>query len=226
MPSAFALATRVGISDVACNTENCVCTCRCVKGLSFVSITPPGVDFLAPLAIDAWTSVSRCAKLASASIGASYSTSSEEMPGAVAWIFCVINPKKQRAVAATSYAASWASPNPSPKSFWCNSVRVGHLNLPPFPPGSAQNWVEMSLVSSSAMPSKGMTSAPRRYSEPTTWMSNPILWPTRYLDWMTSSRKICSISLRSCPSSKARLVEMPCTFSALKGIVKPSGRMM
>ena len=47
-PNALAFAMSVGISEVACNTENCVCTCRCVNWLSVTSAE--GVCWILPSA--------------------------------------------------------------------------------------------------------------------------------------------------------------------------------
>ena len=90
--------------------------------------------------------------------------------------------KKHRAVASTSYAASWASPNPFLKSFVYSSVSVGHLNLPPLPPGIAQNAVASSLESIDAMSVNTSKDCPNLCSSaPTIFTSNSMLCPMIYV---------------------------------------------
>ena len=221
---ATAADTRSWTLDVACRTLNWLWTCKWLNGISANAAASASEGLPAPSSV-AVRCCCACAKLASSSFGASYRTASPWTNPSRTMMPRWTRAKKHRAVASTSYAASWASPNPTPKSFSWSSVNVGHLNLPPFPPGMAQNSVASFLESITALSVTRSAAAPRRiHSAPTMFTSNSTLWPmtrsARSRSRPNSSNTACS----GCPSFRARSVVMPWTLAALNGMVNPSGR--
>ena len=208
MPISFAAATSSPTGLTAWSTLNCECTCKCVNGTSSKAEASPPAVLVGPAS---WAATfSEASKLATSSLGASYSTfSGSSNSGRTMTLRRTIS-KKQRAVADTSYAASWASPNPSPKSFKCSSVSVGHLNLPPRPPGMAQYSVPSSLESMRAFSVNGSGACPKRTSSaPATLTSNPMLWPMTYVACAASAMNSFMTWPSGKPSSCARAVVIP-----------------
>ena len=79
-------------------------------------------------------------------------------------------------VAKTSNAALCASSKEALNNFVYNSVKVGHLNLPPRPPGIAQYSVVSSFfVSINGLAANIFSKPQRNNSEPIILLSNSIL---------------------------------------------------
>ena len=130
----------------------------------------------------------------------------------------LISSRKHLAVASTSAEALWASANSSPNNLKCNSDRFGHLYLPPLPPESAQYSVEWSLVSIAGNLANRFGIDFLNNSHPIILLSKLTLCPITNFDFSTSITNSLRTVARSTPFLFAVSVEIPCIFSALKGI--------